>query len=298
LSSTYRDLIEHRRYAADAIERLGQQTSRMEVFGARPEEPLEACIQEIDQSDLFVGIYAHRYGYIPEGSDVSITESEFQYAKRKEKALLCFIVDEDHPWPPPMIDGDPGQTKLARFKDALRTRYVRETFTTPQDLASKVATSVGRYIVEASSPLHPLVTGLRKLINESSDKEEADRKIIAETLSAAVEIANRTLQYFADRRRTRERDFSRERELAIGWREAGVKLVGLKDPPIQLAERYFLKAEYWSSPEDWTEERIKASEIGLAEIATESRSMLLSRISARPGATAELLQRAPAERDC
>jgi hypothetical protein len=104
-------LIEHRRYAADAIERLGQQTSRMEVFGARPEEPLEACIQEIDQSDLFVGIYAHRYGYIPEGSDVSITESEFQYAKRKEKALLCFIVDEDHPWPPPMIDGDPGQTK-------------------------------------------------------------------------------------------------------------------------------------------------------------------------------------------
>lgn len=298
LSSTYVDLIEHRRYAADAIERLGQQTSRMEVFGARPEEPVEACIQEIDRSDLFVGIYAHRYGYIPEGSNISITESEFQYAKKKEKAIFCFIVDEYHPWPPPMIDSEPSRTKLARLKDALRTQYVRETFTTPQDLASKVATSVGRYIVEASSPLHPVVTGLRKLINESSGKEEADRKLIAGALSAAVDIANRTLQYIADYRRTEQRDYARERELAEGWNAAGVKLVGLKDPPIQLAKRYFLKAEYWSSPEDWTEERIEASEIGLAEITAESRSMLLSRISVRSDVASEMPPRAPAERDC
>jgi hypothetical protein len=35
LSSTYVDLMEHRRQAAEVLERLGQQAGRMEVFGAR-----------------------------------------------------------------------------------------------------------------------------------------------------------------------------------------------------------------------------------------------------------------------
>jgi pimeloyl-ACP methyl ester carboxylesterase len=39
ISSTYRDLAEHRRAGADAVERLGLQLQRMESFGAMPEEP-------------------------------------------------------------------------------------------------------------------------------------------------------------------------------------------------------------------------------------------------------------------
>ena len=81
LSSTYVDLIEHRRQAAEALERLGQQAGRMEIFGARLEEPQEACLREIDTCDMFVGIYAHRYGYIPPGSEQLIIKSEFRHAK-------------------------------------------------------------------------------------------------------------------------------------------------------------------------------------------------------------------------
>ena len=61
LSSTYQDLIGHREAAARAIERLGQQGVRMEVFGARPLEATSACIEEILDSDALIGIYAHRY---------------------------------------------------------------------------------------------------------------------------------------------------------------------------------------------------------------------------------------------
>ena len=39
LSSTYIDLIEHRKAAKEALERLGQQVGGMEIFGARDEEP-------------------------------------------------------------------------------------------------------------------------------------------------------------------------------------------------------------------------------------------------------------------
>ena len=46
---------------AGALERLGLQLARMEMFGARPEEPTKACLEEVEASELFVGIYAHRY---------------------------------------------------------------------------------------------------------------------------------------------------------------------------------------------------------------------------------------------
>jgi hypothetical protein len=89
LSSTYVDLASHRKAAAEAIERLGQQVGRMEVFGARPVEPSAACLAEIDECDLFVGIYAHRYGHIPNGSHVSITEAGL--TTPKQTINRCFV---------------------------------------------------------------------------------------------------------------------------------------------------------------------------------------------------------------
>jgi hypothetical protein len=282
LSSTYKDLVEHRRLAAEAIERLGQQPTRMEVFGARPEEPVEACLREIDQCDIFVGIYAHRYGYIPRGAKISITEMEFKHAKKKAKPIFCFLVDDNHPWLPGMIDGEPERTKLVAFKEALPPQRVPDRFTTPEDLAFKIATSVGRSLPELSAPIYPVVTGLRNLIKASSENEGADRQAVADVLSSAVEVADQTLQYLADCSRAVPRDILKERALAEGWRNVGNKLILLKNPPVELAERYFLKARYWIFPEGWTDERITASKIGLEEIAQESRSLLLDRMATNP----------------
>ena len=146
ISSTYVDLVEHRKATAEALDRLDQQVGRMEIFGARPEEPSKACFAEIDDCDLFVGIYAYRYGFVPKGSDISITEEEYDYAKRHNKAVFCFQIDEDHPWPPKMIEDGLGKSKLVRFKAKLGAGLVRDTFRTPEDLAYKVAAALGRYL--------------------------------------------------------------------------------------------------------------------------------------------------------
>ena len=50
VSSTFEDLVEYRNAATDAIERLGQQGIRMEVFGARPASATVACFEEIEAS--------------------------------------------------------------------------------------------------------------------------------------------------------------------------------------------------------------------------------------------------------
>ncbi|HEX7333208.1 MAG TPA: DUF4062 domain-containing protein [Pyrinomonadaceae bacterium] len=156
LSSTYVDLIEHRQLAAEALERLGQAVGRMEVFGARPEEATQACLSEIEDCDIFVGIYAYRYGHVPSGSEISITEAEYNHASNNQKPIFCFMVDEDYPWPPKMIEQQPGKSKLENFKNRAGGTLVLETFTSPEVLAFKIASSVGYYLSRINRS--PLVT--------------------------------------------------------------------------------------------------------------------------------------------
>ncbi len=160
LSSTYLDLRKHRKAAKEAIERLGYQVGRMEVFGARPAEPCETCLADIDDCDLFVGIYAHRYGFVPDGSDVSITEAEFDHAKAKGKPRFCFLIHEDHPWSPKMIEQEPGASKLRAFKEKIRAELVCDTFTSPRDVAYKIAASLGRYLAEFAANAYAPVAAI------------------------------------------------------------------------------------------------------------------------------------------
>jgi hypothetical protein len=91
----------------------------MEVFGARPLEATTACFEEIADSDVLVGIYAHRYGYVPPGQLASITEQEFDFAREKAKPTFCFVADEEYPWPPKHIEAGPGHDLLLQFKKRL-----------------------------------------------------------------------------------------------------------------------------------------------------------------------------------
>jgi CheY-like chemotaxis protein len=147
LSSTYFDLVEYRAAAANALERLGQQGIRMEVFGARPTDATSACFDEISEADALVGIYAHRYGYIPTGHTTSITEQEFDFARSTEKAVFGFLIDQDYPWPPKFIDADLQRAAVSTFKGRIQSQVVTEVITTPHDLAFKLASSIGRFLL-------------------------------------------------------------------------------------------------------------------------------------------------------
>jgi CheY-like chemotaxis protein len=119
----------------------------MEVFGARSASATRACFEEIEASEAFVGIYGHRYGFVPKSSSASIMEQEFEYALDKKKEMFCFLVDENYPWLPRFVDQEPYRSKLVAFKNKIEETIVREKFTTAEDLAYKVASSVGRFLI-------------------------------------------------------------------------------------------------------------------------------------------------------
>ena len=77
----------------------------MEFFNAMGPGATEGSKQRIMQSDVYVGIFAYRYGYVEEGYAESVTEIEFQFAGERDIDRLCFLVDPAYPWPVDAIGG-------------------------------------------------------------------------------------------------------------------------------------------------------------------------------------------------
>lgn len=152
LSSTFTDLSDYRRTVQAAIRQLGAVDVSMENFGARDERPVDECIRLVRQeSDLFVGIYAHKYGYVPDGAEISISEMEYKAASEVSLPRFIYVIDENQPWLPVHIDSSPSRECLQAFKAALLKRHICQTFGTQDQLATKVVADVGRHIAMQSA---------------------------------------------------------------------------------------------------------------------------------------------------
>lgn len=163
LSSTYIDLVEYRREVLIALESIGQQVGRMEIFGARSEEAVAACLSEIEDCDVFIGIYAHRYGHIPDSSSQSITEQEFHHARQVGIPSFCFVIDERYPWPPSMIDREVKYKKLRKFIEHVRASVIAGGFDSPSSLALHVQSAVLHFLLKGSQSAYFNQEGLREL---------------------------------------------------------------------------------------------------------------------------------------
>jgi hypothetical protein len=74
VSSTARDLPEHRGVVLDACWRQSFFPVMMEHEPASNEDAIEASLRMVDGADIYLGVLAHRYGTVPKGHGISITE--------------------------------------------------------------------------------------------------------------------------------------------------------------------------------------------------------------------------------
>src|SRR2546430_4194165 len=89
ISSTARDLPEHRKEVQDACLRQGMFPTMMEHLSASDADAIAESLRMVDEADLYIGIFAYRYGYIPKGNDISITQME--YNRDVERGISCLI---------------------------------------------------------------------------------------------------------------------------------------------------------------------------------------------------------------
>lgn len=160
LSSTYEDLQVYRRTVVEALRKGGYQVIAMEDYVASDQRPVEKCLKDVEDTDLYIGLFAFRYGYIPPSNHQnpngwSITELEFRRAEELGKPCLTFIVDDATPWPRAFDDAYTGEVKgdyIKHLRHYLRTEKLASTFSSPHELSSLVLAAVTKHLEIVKNP--------------------------------------------------------------------------------------------------------------------------------------------------
>lgn len=145
ISSTYSDLKEFREEAYRALRQMRHDVIAMEDYAASDQRPLDVCLADVAACDAYVGIFAWRYGYIPAKDNPerrSITELEFRQAVATGKKCLIFLLHEDAPWPPSLMEKEEGGDKLRALRAEAMDKYSVDFFRNKDDLARRVSAAV------------------------------------------------------------------------------------------------------------------------------------------------------------
>ena len=160
LSSTYKELVEHREAVRRAM--LGQRLMpvTMEEDAVLPDKYLiDASSSKIEESDAYVGLISYRYGQSPHDSDrnpdeLSLTELEFRRAVERKIPICMFIMHDDHLVPRSAVGEERGvQEKYDAFVKVAKRGQVYAEFTSVDDLKAKAVLSLVklREILESSA---------------------------------------------------------------------------------------------------------------------------------------------------
>lgn len=144
VSSTFSDLKDYREQVRLVLRRLGHDDVAMEYYGAADERPLDRCLNDVAASDLYLGIFAWRYGFVPAGYDQSITELEFRKAVETGKECLIFLIDEDAPWPRSLME-NAAWDKIEALRKEFRDNYLVDHFSNLDDLKALVSQAVSNW---------------------------------------------------------------------------------------------------------------------------------------------------------
>jgi len=147
ISSTYEDLVAHRRAVWNLLEEFDTRVIGMEKFGARKESPLETCLSEVEISDIYIGIIAFRLGSIDQNSRKSYTRLEYERASELKKNILIYLIDEKNAlMKAEFFDRGRKLEKLEAFKDILTDERTTEKFISEEDLVKKLRRDLKKHI--------------------------------------------------------------------------------------------------------------------------------------------------------
>ena len=145
ISSTARDLPVHRDMVKEACLRQGMFPMMMEHLPASDADAIAESLRMVNEADLYLGIFAFRYGYIPENYEISITEMEYNRAIEQGIPRLIFIMDKAHPIQIDDVEMGEGASKLEALKARMKKERVVNFFKSPEELHSQVINSLSYY---------------------------------------------------------------------------------------------------------------------------------------------------------
>src|SRR5438876_215935 len=171
VSSTLEELAPERAAAREAITQL-RLTPVLFESGARPYPPRELYRAYLAQSDIFVGLYWQRYGWVAPGMQVSGLEDEYQLSTGKPK--LIYMKTPAHEREPRL------QALLDRIRAEDTASY--QKFATPEELRERIANDLAQLLTErftspAETPVAARLATLpvprKRLIDREQERTQA-----------------------------------------------------------------------------------------------------------------------------
>jgi hypothetical protein len=137
VSSTLDELAAERAAAREAITQL-RLTPILFESGARPYPPRELYRAYLEQSDIFVGLYWQRYGWVAPSMQVSGLEDEYQLSAGKPRLIYVKTpAPAREPHLQALLDG-------IRSEDAVSY----QKFATPDELRERLANDLAQFLTE------------------------------------------------------------------------------------------------------------------------------------------------------
>jgi len=141
ISSTYNDLKDYRESVYRALSKIeAVNVIAMEDYVATDQRPVDKCMSDVEKCDVYVGIFAWRYGYIPPDHDKSITELEYRKAVETKKIKLIFLLNKKAKWPDKLKDTHCDQ--INKLKNELEEKYVVSYFQTKDELSEAALAAI------------------------------------------------------------------------------------------------------------------------------------------------------------
>lgn len=161
ISSTSLDLPEHRQQAIDACLRQSVFPLAMENLPASDTDAIRVSMEMVDKADIYMGVFAWRYGHVPKGQDISITEMEFNRAVERQIPILVFTIHKDHTLTIEMVEADKdAQGKLQKLKERACEGRGRLEFGSTVELRSHIIQSLADLL-----PKLDAAAGTTKIVN-------------------------------------------------------------------------------------------------------------------------------------
>jgi hypothetical protein len=120
----------------------------MEHLPALAADAIKASLRMVYEADIYVGVFAYRYGYVPDGHEISITEMEYDRAVELKKPRLIFFIHEDHLITGKDAETGPAATKLQALKDRIGKAHVAAFFKSAADLRAHVVEALTTFAKE------------------------------------------------------------------------------------------------------------------------------------------------------
>jgi len=169
VSSTYKDLIEHRQLIIKSLMQVNAIPAGMELFPAADDDAWSLIQRTIEESDYYVVLIGGRYGST-DTNGLSFTENEYDYASQKGLPIMAFLHGAPATLPRDQTETDEKAWQmLQNFRAKAQKRHCKH-WSNQTDLIAAVMTSY-HHLIDA----HPAVGWVRG--NQAKTVEDLEKVV-------------------------------------------------------------------------------------------------------------------------